>query len=811
MTIREASAVGVEPVVLTSESTVVGLYEPEETDRAGYQSEAELEAAFIHQLQAQAYEYVSFTSEDELVANLRTQLEALNDYTFTDGEWERFFAQSIRTRSGGGDEIAEKTRRIQEDHVQTLIRDNGESKNIRLIDKQHIHNNRLQVTNQYVVDTGAHHTRYDVTVLVNGLPLVHIELKRRGVPIREAFNQINRYQRDSFWAGAGLFGYVQIFVISNGTQTKYYSNTTRFDHVTESTRGKRETKAANSDSFEFTSWWSDAANKPITDLVDFTRTFFAKHTLLALLTRYCVFTTAQKLLVMRPYQIAATEAILQRILTASANKQTGTVAGGGYIWHTTGSGKTLTSFKTAKLAAGMEGIDKVIFVVDRKDLDHQTIKEYNRFAEGTVSANQSTNQLSRQINDPDTSIIVTTIQKLSNFVGRNRKHAIYTGHVVLIFDECHRSQFGDMHTAITKAFRNYHLFGFTGTPIFAANSGSSGNVQLRTTAQAFGDQLHTYTIVDAIRDKNVLPFRIDYIDTIKMPDAVRDGQISGIDTERALLAPERLAQVVGYIREHFDQKTRRNSSYTLGQKRVLGFNSLFATASIRAARAYYMEFKRQQEGLASDRRLSVGIVYSYAPNADAPGETLADEAVDPSQLTADDRAFLDEAIRDYNAQFGTAYDTSAQGFEGYYEDISRRLAERTIDLVIVVNMFLTGFDSKTLNTLWVDKSLRTHGLIQAFSRTNRILNSVKTYGNVVCFRDLQEDTDEAIALFGNKAAGGLVLLKPYKEYLEEYLEKIGELAGQVRAGADDRLGGRAEGVHPAVREDPAAAQHPGEL
>ena len=435
MTIREASAVGVEPVVLTSESTVVGLYEPEESDRAGYQSEAELEAAFIHQLQAQAYEYVSFTSEDELVANLRTQLEALNDYTFTDEEWERFFAQSIRTRSGGGDEIAEKTRRIQEDHVQTLIRDNGESKNIRLIDKQHIHNNRLQVTNQYVVDTGAHHTRYDVTALVNGLPLVHIELKRRGVPIREAFNQINRYQRDSFWAGSGLFGYVQIFVISNGTHTKYYSNTTRFDHVTESTRGKRESKAANSDSFEFTSWWSDAANKPITDLVDFTRTFFAKHTLLALLTRYCVFTTAQKLLVMRPYQIAATEAILQRILTASANKQTGTVAGGGYIWHTTGSGKTLTSFKTAKLAAGMEGIDKVIFVVDRKDLDHQTIKEYNRFAEGTVSANQSTNQLTRQINDPDTRIIVTTIQKLSNFVGCNRKHAIYTGHVVLVFDE----------------------------------------------------------------------------------------------------------------------------------------------------------------------------------------------------------------------------------------------------------------------------------------------------------------------------------------------------------------------------------------
>mgnify|MGYP000939070927 CR=1 FL=1 len=802
MTIREASAVGVEPVVLTNESTVVGLYEPEETDRAGYQSEAELEAAFIRQLQAQAYEYVSFASEDELVANLRTQLEALNDYTFTDEEWERFFAQSIRTRSGGGDEIVEKTRRIQEDHVQTLIRDNGESKNIRLIDKQHIHNNRLQVTNQYVVDTGAHHTRYDVTVLVNGLPLVHIELKRRGVPIREAFNQINRYQRDSFWAGAGLFGYVQIFVISNGTQTKYYSNTTRFDHVTESTRGKRESKAANSDSFEFTSWWSDAANKPITDLVDFTRTFFAKHTLLALLTRYCVFTTAQKLLVMRPYQIAATEAILQRILTASANKQTGTVAGGGYIWHTTGSGKTLTSFKTAKLAAGMEGIDKVIFVVDRKDLDHQTIKEYNRFAEGTVSANQSTNQLSRQINDPDTSIIVTTIQKLSNFVGRIRKHAIYTGHVVLIFDECHRSQFGDMHTAITKAFRNYHLFGFTGTPIFAANSGSSGNVQLRTTAQAFGDQLHTYTIVDAIRDKNVLPFRIDYIDTIKMPDAVRDAEISAIDTERALLDPERIGKIVSYVLEHFDQKTKRASSYDhsvvtnvaessrtsrraealRGRRRVRGFNALFATASIEAARIYYNHFALLQENLPPGRRLKIGLIYSYGANEAASDGIIDDEAFDTDELPADARSFLEDAIQDYNDLFGTSYDTSAEKFQNYYKDLSQRIKNREIDLVIVVNMFLTGFDATTLNTLFVDKNLRAHGLIQAYSRTNRILNSVKTYGNIVAFRNLEDETNAALELFGNREARGVVLLKPYQDYYREYADKVAELLERFPLG-----------------------------
>ena len=781
MPVHDRPGPGIEPVLLTDEATVVGLYDPESGSRSGYQSEAELERALIAQLREQAYEYVVLESEADLIANLRAQLETLNDYTFTDQEWRRFFETSILTRSGI-DEIAEKTRRIQEDHVQVLQRDNGESKNIRLIDKQRIHNNRLQVTNQYTADDGAHKSRYDVTVLVNGLPLVHIELKRRGVKIREAFNQINRYQRDSFWAGAGLFGYVQIFVISNGTHTKYYSNTTRLDHITESGRTRRQAKAATSDSFEFTSWWSDATNAPIAELTDFTATFLAKHTLLAVLTRYCVLTTAGKLLVMRPYQIAATEAILRRIGTASAHGLTGTIEGGGYIWHTTGSGKTLTSFKTAKLAAGLEGIDKVVFVVDRKDLDHQTIREYNRFAQGTVSANQSTAQLARQIDDPSVRIIVTTIQKLSTFVKGHRAHRIYDGHVVLIFDECHRSQFGDMHTDITKAFRNYHLFGFTGTPIFAANSSSGGDIRLRTTEQAFGRQLHFYTIVDAIRDKNVLPFRIDYIDTVRMPASVRDGEVSGIDAERALLDPERLRQVVTYIREHFDHKTRRNSAYTLGQRRLLGFNSLLATASIKAARAYYAEFRRQQETLPADRRLSVGIVYSYAPNADAPGETLADESVDPTALSTDDRAFLDDAITDYNTQFGTTYDTSAQGFEGYYEDISKRLAERQIDLVIVVNMFLTGFDSKTLNTLWVDKPLRAHGLIQAFSRTNRILNAVKSYGNIVCFRDLQEETDEAIALFGNKDAGGLVLLKAYAEYLADYLDKVARLRERFEPG-----------------------------
>lgn len=779
MSVREAPAVGIEPVILTDDATVVGEYEPAKRTDTGYQSEAQLEAAFLEQLQAQAYEYVTFDSEAAFIANLRSQLEALNDYRFTDDEWRRFFTQNV---AAANDSIIDKTRRIQEDHVQVLTRDTGESKNIRLIDKTRIHNNTLQVTNQYVAEDGAHHNRYDVTILVNGLPLVHVELKRRGVAIREAFNQINRYQRDSFWSGSGLFGYVQVFVISNGTHTKYYSNTTRLDHVTEDKGTRRQAKAASSDSFEFTSWWSDARNQPISDLIDFTKTFLAKRTILAILTRYCVFTTKQQLMVMRPYQIAATEAILQRINTSTNAKQTGTIAAGGYIWHTTGSGKTLTSFKTAKLAAGLAGVDKVIFVVDRKDLDHQTIKEYNRFSAGTVSANQSTAHLAVQINDPEQKIIVTTIQKLSNFVGRHSKHAVYDGHVVLIFDECHRSQFGDMHTAITKAFRNYHLFGFTGTPIFAANAGTSGSCDLRTTAQAFGDQLHTYTIVDAIRDRNVLPFRIDYIDTIRAAEGVTDAEIAGINTEAALLAPQRISQVVTYIREHFDQKTKRNSAYSLGEQRVRGFNSLLATASIKAARLYYEEFKRQQASLPAEQRLTVGIIYSYAPNADAPGDLLGDEAVDTAGLSADDREFLERAIEDYNVTFSTAYSTDAQGFENYYEDISKRLTEKQIDLVIVVNMFLTGFDSKTLNTLWVDKNLRTHGLIQAFSRTNRILNAVKSCGNIVCFRDLQAETDEAIALFGNREAGGLVLLKPYQDYLQEYLSRIAELRERFEPG-----------------------------
>ena len=767
----------IEPVIVSDEFTVVGLYHSTHGEEHNYQSEAALEDDLIKQLCAQAYEYADIHDRDGLEANLRVQLEALNDYRFSDEEWKRFYRHSIvEAPSADGNPVVAKARRIQEDYVQVLTRDDGTPKNISLIDKTNIHRNNVQVIHQYAVDTGLRSNRYDVTVLVNGLPLVHIELKRRGEDLRQAFNQIDRYQRDSFHAGDGLFGYVQIFVISNGAHTKYYSNTVRLAHIRENVGGRREVAAANTHSYEFTSWWTDAANNQIPDLADFAATFLAKRTILAILTRCCVLNTSGQLLVMRPYQIAATEAILQRIKTSSMNKQTGSVAAGGYIWHTTGSGKTLTSFKTAKLAAGMEGVDKVLFVVDRKDLDHQTIREYNAYAEGTVSANQSTRQLAQQIDEQSVPIIVTTIQKLATFVKSHHGHAIYSGHVVLVFDECHRSQFGDMHTDITRAFRNYHLFGFTGTPIFAENASSSGKANLRTTQQAFGDQLHSYTIVDAIRDKTVLPFRVDYLNSFRVRDGIDNHDVEGIDTDSAYMNPKRITAVVSYILEHFDQKTKRHASFQYKKRRVSGFNSLFATSSIKAARAYYQEFKRQQADLPEARRLSVGIIYSYAPNADAPGTgLLSEETMDPSALSQDDRAFLDDAIADYNQRFGTNFGTDASGFEGYYESLSKALTDKRIDLVIVVDMFLTGFDSKSLNTLWVDKNLRAHGLIQAFSRTNRILNSVKTYGNVVCFRNLEEATNDAIALFGNKEARGQVLLRPYGEYLSNYLETIDQL------------------------------------
>ena len=780
-------------VASTDEATVVAEYAAEYNVRPEkYQSEAELEREFIRQLTSQGYEYISVHNEASLIENLRKQLEVLNDFTFTDSEWDRFFTECIANTNEG---IVEKTRKIQDDHIQILKREDGTTKNIYLLDKKNIHNNRLQVINQYEEAGGKHETRYDVTILVNGLPLVHVELKRRGVAIREAFNQIKRYQRDSFWAASGLFEYVQIFVISNGTHTKYYSNTTRNAHIKEQSSNERRRSKKTSNSFEFTSFWADANNKIIPDLVDFTKTFFAKHTLLNILTKYCIFTSEDLLLVMRPYQIAAAERILSRIVVSTNYKKMGTTAAGGYIWHTTGSGKTLTSFKTAQLASALPYIDKVLFVVDRKDLDYQTMKEYDRFEKGAANGNTSTRVLQRQLEDRDEKgnpheykIIVTTIQKLDIFIRKNKQHDIYKKHVVLIFDECHRSQFGEMHQAITKSFKNYHIFGFTGTPIFAANASSGGNPLLRTTEQAFGEKLHTYTIVDAINDGNVLPFRIDFINTIKMPDYVNDKKVYSIDREKALADPQRISEIVSYVLEHFDQKTKRNSYYTFSAKweeadkhnpkkmiekretrRVAGFNSIFAAASIPMAIRYYNEFKKQIA--EKNRNLTIATIFSFSANEEEPDGLLPEEDFNMENLDQSSRDFLEAAIRDYNSTFSTNYDTSSDKFQNYYKDLSLRVKNREIDILIVVNMFLTGFDATTLNTLWVDKNLRQHGLIQAFSRTNRILNSVKTYGNIVCFRDLKEETDKAIALFGNKDAGGIVLLKTYEEYYNGYDDK----------------------------------------
>lgn len=613
-----------------------------------------------------------------------------------------------------------------------------------------------------------------------------------------------RYQRDSFWAGCGLYEYVQIFVISNGTNTKYYSNTTRANHIKEAETGGRNKSKKTSNSFEFSSFWADSNNKVINDLVDFTKTFFSKHTLLNILTKYCVFTSERMLMVMRPYQIAATERILQKINVANNYKLYGKTDGGGYIWHTTGSGKTLTSFKTAQLASRLPYIDKVLFVVDRKDLDYQTMKEYNRFEEGAANGNSSTAVLQRQLENKDKNgghhdyrIIVTTIQKLSIFIQKNKNHPVFQQRVVIIFDECHRSNFGEMHTAITKNFKKYHMFGFTGTPIFAQNAGTGGDMRLKTTQQAFGDKLHTYTIVDAINDGNVLPFRIDYVNTMKEKTDIADEQISAIDREKAMASPERVSQIVKYIIDHFDQKTMRSSYYSFRvlddihkvasakkgislkehktEQKLNGFNAMFAVASIPMAKAYYNEFKRQQADLPEAQRLKIAAIYSYSANEEDIDGILAEENPESTtQLDQQSRDFLEGAIKDYNQMFSTNYDTSGDKFQNYYKDLSLRMKNKQVDLLIVVNMFLTGFDATTLNTLFVDKNLKQHGLIQAFSRTNRILNSVKVFGNIVCFRDLQQATDDAIALFGDKDASSIVVLKDFWSYYNGYDNKDGK-------------------------------------
>lgn len=777
-------------VVQSEESTVLAEYISQGKRAESYQSEADLEREFIKLLAELGYEYLPVHTEAELIINLRKKLEELNDYQFSDSEWEQFFSNCI---AGKNDGIVEKTRRIQEDYIQVLHRDNGATKNINLIDKKNIHNNKLQVINQYENNDGKYDNRYDVTILVNGLPLVHIELKRRGVPIREAFNQIDRYQRDSFWAASGLYEYVQIFVISNGTNTKYYSNSTRFNHIKDAARGAKKGKTSNS--FEFTSFWADAKNKVIPDLIDFTKTFFAKHTILNILTKYCVFTAENMLLVMRPYQIAATERILNRIEIAHNYKKYGTVEGGGYIWHTTGSGKTLTTFKTAQLATSLNYIDKVLFVVDRKDLDYQTMKEYDRFEKGAANSNTSTAILKRQLEDSNAKIIITTIQKLSTFIKKNAGHPVADKQIVIIFDECHRSQFGDMHLAITRFFKQYYLFGFTGTPIFAVNAGVSKNPALRTTEQAFGMQLHTYTIVDAINDKNVLPFRVDYIKTMEKDDDIDDKEVWDIDREKAYLSPKRISDIVKYILDHFDQKTKRNErAYQFrhlvnvsevaaaksgdveeirNKVHVKGFNSIFAVSSVEAAKLYYAEFKKQMTE-HPEKAIKIATIFSFAANEGEVDGMLDEENSDSTaDLDASSRDFLEGAIREYNEYFGTNYDTSSQKFPNYYKDVSLRMKNKDIDLLIVVNMFLTGFDATTLNTLWVDKNLKMHGLIQAYSRTNRILNSIKTFGNIVCFRNLQKRTDDAIALFGDREAGGIVLMRGFKDYYYGYKDDKG--------------------------------------
>ncbi len=775
----------------SSESTVVTEYKPLLKRSVEYQTEADLEKEFIHLLSEQGYDYLTIHNEADLIDNLRVQLEKVNDYKFSNNEWKRFFTQNLSNPNLG---IVEKTRMIQEDYRQILKKDDGSTKNINLLDKTNIYNNYLQVINQYEEHEGTRKTRYDVTILVNGLPLIHIELKRRGVALKEAFNQINRYQRDSFWAGSGLYQYVQIFVISNGTNTKYYSNSTRYNHLKDDlSKGKKE---KTSNSFEFTSFWADSNNRIIPDLIDFTKTFFAKHTILNILTKYCVFTAEDMLLVMRPYQIVATERILNRIEISNNYKTYGSINGGGYIWHTTGSGKTLTSFKTARLASKISYIDKVLFVVDRKDLDYQTMREYDRFEKGAANSNRSTKVLKKQLENSNCKIIITTIQKLSALIKKNKNYEVYENHIVFIFDECHRSQFGEMHAAITKNFKKYHLFGFTGTPIFAVNASSVGKIDLKTTEQAFGKQLHTYTIVDAINDKNVLPFKVDYIKTMEVAPDVDDKDVWDIDREKAFLDPRRIELVTKYILEHFNQKTYRNEkSFNFNiirnvnevvssknrnnvkeikeKQRVNGFNSIFAVSSIEAAKLYYNEFKKKMD-LNPNQTLRIGLIYSYGANEEEADGILDEEnSEDTISLDQSSRDFLEEAIKDYNQMFSTNYDTSSDRFQNYYKDVSLRMKNKELDLLIVVNMFLTGFDATTLNTLWVDKNLKMHGLIQAYSRTNRILNSIKTFGNIVCFRNLQKRTDDAISLFGDKDAAGIVLLKGFNDYYYGFIDSKG--------------------------------------
>ena len=729
---------------------ILANYEEIDQVQEAYQSEKELEDGMIRDLESQGYERFYGKTSEELYKNLKIQIERLNKVAFTDKEWERFLVEYLDCPNDG---MIEKTRKIQENYIYDFIFDDGHLKNIKIIDKKNIHNNILQVCNQ-IKQKGKHKNRYDVTILVNGLPLVHIELKKRGVSLHEAFSQIDRYGKESFNAENSLYKFVQIFVISNGTYTRYFANTT----------------AQNKNHYEFTCEWADAKNKVIRDLKDFTATFFEKRTILEVLTKYCVFDSNNTLLIMRPYQIAATERILWKIESSFQNRKSGKIGAGGFIWHTTGSGKTLTSFKTAKRATELEYIDKVFFVVDRKDLDYQTMKEYQKFQPDSVNGSKDTKELKRSIEKQDNKIVVTTIQKLNEFVKKNPSHEIYDKHCVIIYDECHRSQFGDAQKNIRKSFKNYYQFGFTGTPIFPENALGSD-----TTAGIFGAQLHSYVITDAIRDKKVLKFKVDYNDIrakFKAAETETDDKKLKELEKRMLLHPERISKIVEYILKVYNTKTHRNEYYNIKQKRLNGFNAIFAVQSVEAAKLYYEEFQKQQENFPEEKRLKVMTIYSFAANEErnAIGD-IPDENFEPSAMESTAKEFLDKVISDYNDYFKTNFSTNGNEFQNYYKDLSKKVKDKKIDILIVVGMFLTGFDAPTLNTLFVDKNLRYHGLIQAFSRTNRILNKVKTFGNIVCFRDLEKATKNAIKTFGDENSVNIILEKSYNDYIKGFKDE----------------------------------------
>lgn len=721
-----------------------------EEPNAGYQTEGRLEREFICDLKAQGYDYLQdLNNHDALVKNLRAQLQRLNNVVFSDAEWRRFLEEYLDKPS---DSLIEKTRKIHDDYIYDFVFDNGRIQNIYLLDKRNIANNALQVINQFE-QTGSYDNRYDVTILVNGLPLVHIELKKRGVAIREAFNQIHRYSKESFNKENSLFKYIQIFVISNGTDTRYFANTTKRDK----------------NSYDFTMNWATAKNTLIKDLKDFTATFLQKHTLLNVLINYCVFDVSDTLLIMRPYQIAATERILWKIKSSYQAKNWSNKESGGYIWHTTGSGKTLTSFKAARLATELDFIEKVFFVVDRKDLDYQTMKEYQRFSPDSVNGSESTAGLKRNIEKDDNKIIVTTIQKLNNLMKSEDKLPIYDKQVVFIFDECHRSQFGEAQKNLTRKFKKYYQFGFTGTPIFPTNA-----LGAETTASVFGVELHSYIITDAIRDEKVLKFKVDYNDVRPQFKSIETEknleELTKLEKKQAFLQPKRIEQIAQYVLDNFKQKTHR---FNAGNN---GFNAMFAVSSVDAAKAYYQTFKQLQSAVKNP--LKIATIFSFAANEeqDAIGD-IVDESFEVEAMNSSAKEFLKSAIDDYNGYFATNYDVDAKSFQNYYRDLAKRVKNKEVDLLIVVGMFLTGFDAPTLNTLFVDKNLRYHGLIQAYSRTNRIYNSTKSFGNIVTFRDLEQDTIDAITLFGKSNTRNIVLEKSYQEYMEGFTD-----AGEARRG-----------------------------